>query len=183
MFSYRKRLLYPVVVERRDPIFGQVLLEHYGGKDSEFSAASQYLNHRSNIHNRYVKELLGLIAAEEMSHMEMIAVAISKLGCSLNYVNSQGIPWNIGYVDQSLDPIVMMQADADAEIRARILYNQHFRMTNDPGLKKMIKFLAGREDVHQMLFQKTQKLMMQNAQPEQFAQLIYEYKMSLQVLE
>lgn len=136
------------------------------------------------MHNRYVRELLGLIAAEEMGHMEMIAVAINKMGGHpLSYVNSMGVPWNMGYVDQSIDPIMMLQADAEAEIRARALYNQHLMMTNDMGLRRMISFLGSREDVHKHLFQKAQMLIRQGGAPEQFADLIYEYKMSLQVLE
>ncbi|MDA8229434.1 MAG: manganese catalase family protein [Desulfitobacterium hafniense] len=182
MFVFDKRLLYPVNVERPDPRFGQIMLEHYGGKDSEFSAATQYLNHRSNMPNRYLRELLGLIAAEEKSHMEMIAVAINKLGGPpLSYINSQGVPWNINYVDQSLDPIAMLQADAEAEIRARVLYNLHFTMTTDPGLKQMISFLGSREDVHKHLFQKAQALIIQGAAPDQYNELIREYRMSLQV--
>jgi spore coat protein JC len=182
MFTFSNRLLYPVQVERQDPKFGQILLEHYGGKDSEFSAATQYQNHRANMPNPYVGKLLGLIAAEEMSHMEMIAVAINRLGGPpLSYVNSQGTPWNITYVDQSLDPIAMLQADAEAEIRARILYNQHLTMTQDPGLKQMINFLGSREDVHKHLFQRAQGLIVQGAGAEQFRQLIYDYKASLQI--
>ena len=183
MFSYSKSLFYPVHVQLRDPVFGQILLEHYGGKDSEYSAATQYLNHRSNMRNRYLRDLLGLIAAEEMGHMEMIAVAINKLGGPpLCYVNSQGIPWNMSYVDQSLDPIAMLQADVEAEVRARILYNLHSTMTNDPGLKKMISFLGSREDVHKHLFQKAQTLIQHSAPPEQFNELIVSYKVSLQNL-
>ncbi|TGE33552.1 manganese catalase family protein [Desulfosporosinus sp. Sb-LF] len=181
MFSYSKPLFYPVHVQHPDPMFGQVLLEHYGGKDSEYSAATQYLNHRSNMSNRHLRDLLGLIAAEEMGHMEMIAIAINKLGGPpLHYVNSQGIPWNISYVDQNLDPMAMLQADVEAEVRARILYNQHFIMTNDPGLKKMISFLGGREDVHKHLFQKAQMLIQSSAPLEQFNELIVSYKMSFQ---
>ncbi len=180
MFIYGKRLFYPVHVGFRDPAFGQIMLEHYGGKDSEFSAATQYLNHRSNIHNRYVRNLLGLIAAEEMGHMEMVAVAINQLGGPpLSYVNSQGVPWNMSYIDQNLDPIAMLQADAEAEIRARILYNQHLTMTNDPYLKKMLSFLGSREDVHRDLFQRAQVLIQQAAPPAQFKELIIAYKMSL----
>ncbi|MEA4901626.1 manganese catalase family protein [Desulfitobacterium sp.] len=182
MFTFCNRLLYPVQVERQDPRFGQILLEHYGGKDSEFSAATQYQNHRANMPNPYVAKLLGMIAAEEASHMEMIAVAIKRLGGPpLSYVNSQGTPWNLSYVDQSLDPIAMLQADAEAEIRAQALYNQHFTMTQDPGLKQMIGFLGSREDVHKHLFQTAQGLILQGACVEQFRQLIYDYKASLQV--
>ncbi|KLU63014.1 putative manganese catalase [Peptococcaceae bacterium CEB3] len=184
MFSYRRRLLFPVRVEHPDPRFGKILLEHYGGRDSEYSAATQYLNHRSNMMNHYVRELLGLIAAEETSHMEMIAVAINKLGGPpLSYVNSKGIPWNMGYVDQSLDPITMLQADVEAEVRARVLYNLHLTMTNDPGLKAMISFLGSREDVHKYLFEKAQMMLLRAAAPNEFSGLIYEYRRSLQTLE
>lgn len=184
MFSYSKPLFYPVQVETRDPAFGQILLEHYGGKDSEYSAATQYLNHRSNMNNRYLRDLLGMIAAEEMGHMEMIAVAINKLGGPpLSYVNSQGVPWNICYVNQSLDPAAMLQADVEAEVRARILYNHHYQMTHDPGLKKMISFLGSREDVHKHLFQKARDLILKGAPPEQYSELILEYKMSLKASE
>jgi len=179
MFTFIKGLLYPVHVGRSDPQFGEIMMEHYGGKDSEFSAATQYLNHRSNLSNHYVKELLGLIAAEEISHMEMIACAIKMLGGPpLSYVNSKGIPWNMDYVDQSLEPIAMLQADAEAEIRARALYDEHLTMTNDPSLKQMLSFLGSREDVHKHLFQKAQALIIRGTKPEQFKQLISEYKVS-----
>ncbi|MDR3601010.1 MAG: manganese catalase family protein [Desulfosporosinus sp.] len=179
MFTIVTGLLYPVYVQRSDPQFGQIMMEHYGGKDSEFSAATQYLNHRSNLSNYYLKELLGLIAAEETSHMEMIACAIKLLGGPpLSYVNSEGIPWNSDYVDQSLDPLAMLQADAEAEIRARALYDRHLTLTSDPSLKQMLSFLGGREDVHKHLFQKAQALILQGTKPEQFKQLISEYKVS-----
>lgn len=179
MYKYGMGLLYPVNVSNPDPCFGQVMLEHYGGKDSEYSAATQYMNHSYNMPNPYMRELLAMIAAEEHSHMEMVAMAIRKLGGPpLCYMDSQGVPWHLGYVDQSLDPIAMLQADADAEARARILYDQHYLMTDDPGLKQMISFLGGREDVHKHLFEKAQTLIVQNASPEQFRRLIKEYRMS-----
>lgn len=183
MFSYRKRLLYPVTVERRDPLFAQEMQEHYGGRDAEFTAVSQYLNHRSNMSNRYVKELLGMIAAEEASHLEMIGLTISKLGGTPAYVNAQGVPWHMEYVDQGFDPVEMLQADIEAETRTHDLYSRHLQMTYDPGIKKLINFLAGREEVHRHLCQKAQKMIAKDASQDQFAHLIYEYKMSLQVLE
>ncbi len=183
MFSFRKRLLYPVHVEKRDPLFAQVMMEHYGGRDSEFSAAAQYLNHRLNMPNKYVRELLGMIAAEELSHMEMIGLAVSKLGCSVNYVNAQGAPWSKDYLDQCIDPIMMLGADIETEARSRELYQEHIKIADDPGIKRMLNFLAGREEVHQRLFEKAQKMIIKNAPQDPFAHLIYEYKMSLQVLE
>lgn len=184
MFNFRKQLFYPIHVERQDPMFAKVLLEHYAGRNSELSSSIQYLNHRSNMSNRYVRELLGLLAAEELGHMEIIAVAIIKLGGPpLKCANSQGAPWVINYIDQSIDPITLLQVDMQAETRACQLYQQHLELTNDPNMKQMINFLIGREEVHKRLLQKAQILIRNIGSPEDFNELIYDYKMSLQVLE
>jgi len=184
VFGYRKRLFYPIHVERPDPVFAKVLFEHYAGKDSEFSTAVQYLNHRSNMPNRHVRELLSLIAAEELGHMELIAVAINKLGGPpLSYADSQGVPWVINYIDQSVDPVNMLQVDVQTETRETELYQQHLEMTCDSNMKRLISFLIGREDVHKRLLQKAQSLFGETGSPEEFNELIYDYKISLQILE
>lgn len=184
MFNFRKQLFYPIHVERQDPMFAKVLLEHYAGRNSELSSAIQYLNHRSNIINRYVRELLGLFAAEELGHMELIAVAITKLGGPpLKCVNSQGAPWVINYIDQNVDSINILQVDVQAETRASHLYQQNLELTSDPNMKRMINFLISREEVHKRLLQRAQNLIRETASPEDFSELIYDYKMSLQVLE
>jgi spore coat protein JC len=184
VFNYRKRLFYPVHVERQDPIFAKVLLEHYAGRDSELSSSIQYLNHRSNMSNRYVRELLGLIAAEELGHMEIISVAINKLGGQpLTYTNSESAPWVINFVDQSVDSINMLEMDVQAETRASRIYLQHLEMTSDPNMRRMINFLIGREEVHRRLLKKALKLIRETDSAEEFNKLIYDYKMSLQILE
>lgn len=184
MYSYHRRLLYPVQVEYPDKKFANILLEHYGGKDSEFSAFAQYANHRLNMPNPFVRDLLGMIAAEELGHMEMVAVAINKLGGPPpSYVNSKGVPWQVNYIDQSNDVVQMLKADEDAEIRAKKLYSQHYAMTNDSYLKRMIQFLISREEVHQRLFNKAAMLIVQRASSEHFSALIHEYKMGLRVVE
>lgn len=184
MFGYRKSLFYPIHVERPDPMFAKVLLEHYSGKDSEFSTAVQYLNHRSNMPNRHVKELYGLIAAEEFGHMELIASSITKLGGpALTYVDSRGTTWVIDDIDQSEDPADMLQVDIQTETRENELYRLHLEMTRDPNMKRLLSFLMGREEVHKRLLQKTQLLFNENSSPEEFIELIYDFKISLQVLE
>ena len=181
MFSYCKPLFFPINVQLRDSCFSKVLLEHYSGKDSEYSAIAQYLNQRSSMPNPYLRDLLGLIAAEEMGHLEMIAAAINKLGGPPpNFFDPQGVAWNISYIDQSLDPLTMLQADVEAEARAKILYDEHLNLTDDPGLQAMIKFLSAREKVHEQLFLKAQILILQGTPPENFVELINEYKSSLQ---
>lgn len=183
MFNYRKRLFYPVYVEYRDPAFGEVLMEHYAGQDSEFSLAAQYMNHRFQIKNRQVSELLGLIAAEEMGHMEMIAVAISKLGHSCSYSSSSGELWTPSWIDQSQDVSAILAADILAEERVQALYQMHLELTRDASLGRMLQFLIKREDVHKTLLRKAEKLLKGPEIPEKFGELVYDYKMSLQILE
>lgn len=184
MFIFRKQLFYPIHVERQDPTFAKVLLEHYAGRNSELTSSVQYLNHRSNISNRYIRELLGLFATEELGHMELIATAIIKLGGQpLKCINSQGAPWVINYIDQSVDPSSIIQVNVQAETRAGLLYQQHIELTSDPNMKRMIKFLISREEVHKKLLQRAQILIRNNSSSEDFIELIYDYKMSLQVLE
>jgi len=184
LFNFRKQLFYPVHVERQDPMFAKVLLEHYAGRNSELSSSIQYINHRSNISNRYLRELLGLFAAEELGHMEIIAVAIVKLGGPpLTCVNSQGAPWVINYIDQSIDSSSVLQVDVQAETRTCQMYKQHLELTSDPNMKRMINFLISREEVHKRLLQKAQGLIRDIGLPEDFNELIYDYKVSLQVLE
>ena len=184
MFNFRKHLFYPIHVERQDPVFAKVLLEHYAGRNSELSSSIQYLNHHSNMSNRYLRELLGLFAAEELGHMEIISAAIVKLGGPpLTCINSKGAPWVINYIDQSVDPVAILQVDVQAEIRAGHLYQKHLELTSDSHMKRMINFLIGREEVHKRLLQRAQILIRDIGSPEDFNELIYDYKMSLQVLE
>ncbi|AET66404.1 Mn-containing catalase [Desulfosporosinus orientis DSM 765] len=183
MFNYHKRLFYPVHVERQDPAFAKVLLEHYAGKDSELSSALQYFNQRSNISNRPIRELLGIIAAEELGHMELISVAISKLGGLPLTLNNIQVPAEKLDLDKNLDVMTMLQMDIKAESRVGRLYRKHMELTNDVYMKKLLKFLIERGEVHKYLLKKAQKLIKKNGSQEEFNELIYDYKMSLQVLK
>lgn len=181
MFYYRKRLIYPVHVEGPDQGFAKVLLEDY---ERELISSMQYLNHRLYISNRFVRELLGLIAAEELGHMEVISVAINKLGgrpliCDMSQRASGGI----NQIDQSLDVISVLQLDVEAESHASQRYHQHLKLTSDSHMKQLSKFLSKREAVHKLLLQKAQVLIRKIASPDEFNELIYDYKISLQILE
>jgi Mn-containing catalase len=178
VFQYIKKLFYPVVVQGPNPQYARVLMEHYGGKDSEFSAASQYLNHRLNMKNTYLQELLGYIAAEEMGHMEVIAITINKLGGRPTYSDSMGVPWNLSYVDQSIDPLSMLRADVDAEVRAKALYARHFAIITDPGIRRLIAVLIKREEVHANLFTRAIQLLPAGS-PAEYNQLLEDYKHSM----
>ncbi|AHF06402.1 manganese catalase family protein [Desulfitobacterium metallireducens] len=184
MYNYRKRFFYPIHVARPDPEFAQILLEHYAGRDGELSQITQYLSHQANISDRFVRELYGLIIAEELAHLEILSTLIHKLGGELGYyVNNRGEPWKLEYIEQGTDPLQLLKIDIDLELSSRSLYEKSVEKTKDPGIRKILHFIGRREEIHQSLLVRSRKLMIEGACNGQYNQLIYDYKMSLQVLE
>lgn len=46
MFSYSKKLQYPVKIDRPNPALAQIILTQYGGPDGELGASLRYLSQR-----------------------------------------------------------------------------------------------------------------------------------------
>ena len=46
MFSYDKKLQYPVKIERPNPRLARIILTQYGGPDGELGASLRYLSQR-----------------------------------------------------------------------------------------------------------------------------------------
>ncbi|AGA68738.1 Mn-containing catalase [Desulfitobacterium dichloroeliminans LMG P-21439] len=184
MYSYRKRFFYPIHVEGPDPVLAKQLIEHYGGKDGELTQVVQYLNHQVNIDNRYIRELLGLISAEELAHLETLSAMIIKLGGEVHrLVNASDQAWSLANVYQYSESEKILRANVALEKRARLQYEEHANLTQDPGVKRLLSFLARREGIHQKLLYRCHKVMMEGGSSEHYMGIIYDYKMSLQVLD
>ena len=71
MWSYEKKLQYPVNIKNPNPKYAQIIMEQYGGPDGEASAALRYLTQRYGQPYNEVKGMLTDIGTEELAHMEM----------------------------------------------------------------------------------------------------------------
>ncbi|RNC29462.1 MAG: hypothetical protein AWM53_00460 [Candidatus Dichloromethanomonas elyunquensis] len=183
MFSYQKRLLFPVYVEHPDEKTAALFLEHFKGKDSELDTFARYMVFRLHVDNPVVRDLFGMIGAEELSHMEMIGVAVKKLGISeLSYHNSPE-SWTAAKDQDEPEVYQMLQTIQISEERSKKSYLKLLGITTDTYLKKMLRFLINREEIHQRLIEKTMNLIEENGGNEQFSSLIHEYKMSLRVVK
>ena len=49
MWSYEKRLQYPVKISRPDPKAAMVILTQFGGPDGELAASQRYLSDRKSV--------------------------------------------------------------------------------------------------------------------------------------
>ncbi len=86
MFEHKKQLLHDVKIERPNPQYAVLLQEQLGGGNGELKAAMQYMSQSFRIKDQEIKDLFLDIAAEELSHMEMVATTINLLnGHDVNY--------------------------------------------------------------------------------------------------
>jgi len=63
--------------------------------------------------------------------------------------DSQGVPWNAGYIVASGNLLADFRANVAAEAHGRLQTARLYNMTDDPGVKAMLQFNLARDTVHQ----------------------------------
>ena len=173
MFKHHKALLKEVRVERPNPQYAVLMQEQLGGGNGELKAAMQYLSQSFRIKDPEIKDLFLDIAAEELSHMEMVAQTINLLNghdvnnkevdngeiqthvqCGLSpvLINSSGAPWTADYVTVTGDLVADLLSNIASEQRAKVVYEYLYRQIDDKYVRETIDFLLNREEAHNALF-------------------------------
>lgn len=169
MWSYEKRLQYPVKISTPNPKIAQVIISQFGGPDGELAASQRYLSQRYTMPYREVAGLLTDIGTEELAHMEMICAIVHQLTRNLTPEQIMESGFEKYYVDHTLglwpqaaggtpftatvfqskgDPITDLHEDMAAEQKARTTYDNILRLVKDPEVCDPIRFLREREIVH-----------------------------------
>ena len=75
MWSYEKRLQFPIRIQTPNAAAAKVIISQYGGPDGELGASMRYLSQRYTMKDRRVAGLLTDIGREasEMFHSEATA--------------------------------------------------------------------------------------------------------------
>ena len=173
MWKYEKKLLYPVKVKNRNPRLAQIIMSQYGGPDGELGASLRYLSQRFAMPTPETQGLLNDIGNEELSHLEMVGALVYQLTRNLdsqmvkdsgfyNYfinhgtgiypANTNGTPFDAKYIASTGDPIADLNENLAAEHKARATYDNILRLSDDPDVNDVIKFLREREIVHYQRF-------------------------------
>ena len=63
--------------------------------------------------------------------------------------NSQGVPWNGGYIVASGNLLCDFRSNVSAEAQSRLQTSRIYGMTDDPGVREMLKFNLARDTWHQ----------------------------------
>ncbi|MBM0278301.1 manganese catalase [Micromonospora tarensis] len=63
--------------------------------------------------------------------------------------DSQGVPWNAGYIVASGNLLADFRSNVAAEAQSRLQTSRVMNMTDDPGVKNMLRFNLARDTYHQ----------------------------------
>lgn len=169
MWTYEKKLQYPVKIATPNPAYAKIVISQLGGPDGELGATTRYMNQRYTMPYDIGKAVLTDIATEEMAHQEMIAAIVYQLTRNLTpeqikaggfdayftdhttgvYPQSAaGVPFTTAYLQSNGDPITDLFEDLAAEQKARTTYDNLLRLIDDPDVRDPLKFLREREIVH-----------------------------------
>lgn len=169
MWSYEKRLQYPVKITKTCPKTAQLIISQYGGPDGELSASMRYLAQRYSMPCKKVGGLLTDIGTEEINHMEIICSMVYQLTKNLTLEQAKTAGFDAYYIDHTAglwpqaaagvpftalefqskgDALADLFEDLAAEQKARTVYDNLLRMIDEPEVREPLKFLRAREIVH-----------------------------------
>ena len=169
MFEYSKKLQYPVKIDKPNPRLASIIISQYGGPDGELGASLRYLSQRYSMPFDEQKALLTDVGVEELGHLEMVAAIVHQLTRKLTDkqiedsafapyfvdhtagiypTSAAGTPWSAAMMQVKGDPIADLTEDLAAEQKARVTYDNILRLSDDPDVNDVIKFLRQREIVH-----------------------------------
>jgi len=173
MWTYDKKLQYPVKIKNPNAKYAKIIISQLGGPDGELAAAMRYLNQRYSVPYGKIVGILTDVGTEELAHLEMIGAILFQLTKGLSVeeikaagldvyfvdhttgvypVSAAGVPMDMKYVGIKGDLIADLNEDLAAEQKARVTYDNILRLVDDPDVRDPIKYLRQREIVHYQRF-------------------------------
>lgn len=189
MWTYEKKLQYPVNIRRPNAALAQAIISQFGGPDGELGASLRYLSQRITMPWEPAAALLTDIGTEELAHMEMICAIVHQLTRNLTPAELQEQGFAAYYVDHTLglwpqsaggvpfcalalqskgDPVTDLHEDMAAEQKARTTYDNLLRLVDDPEVLDPLRFLRQREIVHYQRFGEALRLVLEKLDQRNF---------------
>lgn len=183
MFSYHKRLLYPIQVEYPDRPLAAELLDHIYGTEGELRVFHQIMIQRLQISIPSIRDIMGLICAEELGHIELLAEVIKRHGMPAKPSHRPSASPRSSKDtknEMSLQELLLNNSEMEEKMKGK--YAETITRTKDPYMKKLLEFLKSREALHQKMFLETAELFARKAGHREYAELVHTYKMSLRII-
>ena len=173
MWTYDKKLQYPVKIKNPNPKLASLIVSQLGGPDGELAASMRYLNQRYAMPYGEVTGILTDVGTEELAHLEMVAAILYQLTRNIDEeeiantpfatyftdhttgiypIAASGVPFDMKYVGIKGDIIADLNEDLAAEQKARVTYDNLIRLCDDPDVRDPLRYLREREIVHYQRF-------------------------------
>lgn len=173
MWMYERTLQYPIKIQNPNPAIAKIIISQLGGPDGELGASQRYLAQRFSVPYREIAGILTDVGTEELNHVEMVSALLYQLtrGMSIEQIKSSGfdtyfvdhtagiwpqaasgVPFSSNTFQSKGDLFADLNEDLAAEQKARVTYDNILRLTDDPDVKNVIRFLRAREIVHYQRF-------------------------------
>ena len=189
MWTYDRKLQYPVRIKYANPALAKFIISQYGGPDGEIGASLRYLSQRYSMPYKQVAGILTDIGTEEMAHFEMVAAIVHQLTRDMTMEQIEEAGFQEYFVDHTAgvyaqaaagfpfdalcfaskgDAITDLTEDMAAEQKARTTYDNILRMVDDPDVIDPIRFLRQREIVHFQRFGEALRIVQDNLNSKNF---------------
>ncbi len=183
MWTYEKKLEFPVHISKRNLKFAKNMITTIGGAAGELASGVRYLMQAPTMPDKVGQNLLFEIATEEFAHVEILIAMIKGLtdgatideikqnGFETNYIehglglypsDSFGNPFTTSYIASTGDVISDLNENMAAEQKARAGYEHLMDLTDDPEILAPLSFLRQREIVHYQRFAEALKYYQEN---------------------
>ena len=189
MWTYEKKLQFPVNIKNPNPAMAKFIITQYGGPDGEIGASLRYLSQRYTMPFKQCVGILNDVGTEEIGHFEMVATIVHQLtrnmtidqikaaGMESYFVDhtagiypiaASGVPFDAMCFASKGDAITDLVEDMAAEQKARTTYDNILRMVDDPDVIAPITFLREREIVHFQRFGEALRVVQDNLDSKNF---------------
>lgn len=189
MWTYEKRLQYPVNIKNPNPKLAKLIISQYGGPHGELGASLRYISQRYTMPYPELKAILTDIGTEELAHLEMVSTIVHQLTKNLTIeqiekegfapyfvehtvgvypVDASGVPFNAQNFAVTGDTIADMTENLAAEQKARLTYDNILRFSDDRDVSDPIRFLREREVVHYQRFGEGLRIITDNLNDRNF---------------
>ena len=189
MWTYNKKLQYPINIKNPNPAIAKFIMSQAGGPDGELGASMRYLSQRYSMPYKEVMAVLTDIGTEELGHLEMVSTMMHQLmrnmtieqikeaGFEPYFVDhtagvylqaASGVPFNAMAFASKGDAITDLFEDMAAEQKARTTYDNILRLVDDPDVIEPMRFLREREIVHFQRFGEALRIVQDNLNSKNF---------------
>lgn len=189
MWTYEKKLQYPVNIKNPNPAIAKFIISQAGGPDGELGASQRYLSQRFSMPYKEGIATLTDIGSEELGHLEMVSAIVHQLTRNMTIEEIKEAGWEPYFVDHTSgvylqaasgtpfdamafaskgDAITDLMEDMAAEQKARTTYDNILRMVDDPDVIDPIRFLREREVVHYQRFGEALRIVQDNLDSKNF---------------